>query len=567
MTSEAPVLEEMTMEQLLAEADKEQAAVGSVVSARVVEVSSTGVLVDAGFKGEGFIPLIEFRALPTPPQPGDTFPVVVKKAAGPEGRTLLSWKEARDRTAMPRLKAAKEAGETLEGKVVRAVKGGLIVDLGVEAFLPASQAELRPSKDLTGLVGTTVTVQVLELDPKKGNVVVSRRALLEKESQAKRSEVLKTLAVGQVASGVVTGLTAFGAFVDVGGVEGLVRLPDISWRRVSKPSDELKAGQKVEVKVLKIDAATGKVTLGRKQCLPHPWADIEARYPAGKVVAGKVANVTDFGAFVKLEPGIEGLIHKSELSWKEREAKPADHVKPGQDVQVTVLSVNRTEERISLSLRRAGESPWATAAAKYPRGSKVKGVVARVTEFGAFVSLGDGIEGLLRAEDLSWTKRENPKELLSAGKEVELKVLDVNPAGERLALGLKQMTPDPHAKIKPGAVVEGKVVRFSDYGAFVEIAAGIEAFLHVSEISSEKRLRHPSEALKEGDVVTAEIIKVQAKPRRIDISQRKHDRAEEKRLLKQYKPSTGGVSLAEMTGWGQAGEDEESSSGGDQKPS
>lgn len=549
VTSEAPVMEEMNMEQLLAEAEREQSIVGSLVSARVVEVGSSGVLVDVGLKGEGFIPLAEFHAVPTPPKAGDVFPVVVKKTGGPDGHLLVSWKEARDRAAWPAVQAAKDAGATIEAKVLRAVKGGLIVDVGLEAFLPASQADRRPVRDFASFLGTTVSVQIIEMDAKKGNVVVSRRALLEKAAEAKREEILKTISAGQVFTGTVTGLTDFGAFVDIGGVEGLVRLPDISWRRIGKPSEELKTGQKVEVKVLKFDAATKKISLGRKQLLPHPWDDIEAKFPAGRVVEGKVTNVTEFGAFVELAPGIEGLIHKSEFAWEEREVKPADRVKAGQKISVWVLSVNRAEERISLSLKRAGENPWQAVAVKFPVGSKVKGTVARLAEFGAFINLGGGIEGLLRVEDLSWTKRvAHPKDVLAVGQEVELKVLEVNTTAEKLALGLKQMSQDPYGKFKMGAVVEGKVIRLSDHGAFVEIEPGVEAFLHVSEIS-ESRLNHPSEALKEGDSVTACVLKVQAKPKRIDISIRKHDRDEERKLLKRYRPSQEGPSMAEVAGW------------------
>jgi len=563
----APAADEMTMEELLAEAEREKSLVGTAVTARVVDIGASGVLVDIGLKSEGVIPLAEFHALPAPPKPGDTFPVVIKSPSGPDGHTLVSWSEARTRAAWPRILEAKTAGTPVEGRVIRAVKGGLVVDVGLEAFLPASQADRRAVQNLNGWVGKTLTLLVLETDQKKGNVVVSRRSVLEREARAKREEMLKTLAAGQVLQGTVTGLTNFGAFVDVGGVEGLVRLPDISWRRIGKPSDELKVGQTVEVKVLKFDPAAQKLSLGRKQCLPHPWDGIEARFPAGKIIEGKVTHVTDFGAFVELAPGIEGLIHKSEFSWDERAAKPSELAAPGRTVSVWVLTVNRAEERISLSLKRAGENPWQDVAVKFPVGSKVKGVVTRLAEFGAFVALGGGIEGLLRVEDLSWARRiPHPKDVLSVGQELELKVLEVNSKAEKLALSLKQMSPDPYAAFQVGATVEGPVTRLTERGAFVMIAPEIEAFLPAGEISSEHRGEDPSERrregsperrreevselLKVGDVVTASVIRVEKKPRRIEISVRKHDRKEERRLLKQYRDSGEGVSLADVTGWG-----------------
>jgi small subunit ribosomal protein S1 len=549
VTSEAPVREEMSMEELLNESAPQNKA-GSMVTATVVEITSAGVLVDVGLKVEGFIPLAEFRSAPTPPVLGDTFPAIIKRLGGVEGHPLVSWREAREKSHWGDVWKSKESGAVIEGNVVRQVKGGLIVDVGMEAFLPASQVDRRPVRDLAPYVGQKIQVIVIEMDAEKGNVVVSRRRWLEKDASKKRDETLKTLEVGKVYSGVVTSLTAFGAFVDIGGIEGLLRITDVSWGWVGKLADVLTVGQTIDVKVLKYDATTGKIGLGRKQLLPKPWDGIEGRYPLNSIHRGKVTSLTDFGAFVELESGVEGLIHQSEFSWKERNVVPKDILKIGQEVDVHILSINAEKEKMALSLKRAGENPWVEAAAQYRTGHKVKGVITHMVPLGAFVRLPSGIEGLLRTTDLSWTKTiQHPKDVLTVGQEVEAVVLEVNPSNERLALGLKQLEEDPYAKFKPGAEVTGTVSKLIDAGAFVTLESDVEGFVHISEIPAEDRLNHPSEALKEGQTITAVVVKGQGKGRRIDLSISKYERREERQLLKRYKGTAEGVSLADVTEW------------------
>jgi len=551
VTSEAPVKHDadMSMEQLLAESEA-QSRPGSLVTATVVEVTPTAVLVDVGLKVEGLIALAEFRGQPKPPAVGDSFPALIKRMGGPEGHPLVSFKEARERSHWTHVVQARDASTPLEATVTRVVKGGLIVDVGMEAFLPASQVDRRPVKDLAPWVGQKFPVLVLEMDTAKGNVVVSRRRLLEREAARKREETVKTIEAGKVFKGAVTSLTAFGAFVDIGGIEGLLRITDVSWGWVGKLTDVLKVGDVIDVKVLKFDAASGKIGLGRKQLMLKPWDSAPARYPVGSIQKGKVTSLTDFGAFVELEPGVEGLVHQSEFSWKERGVKPRELLKSGQEVFVSVLSVNKEQEKMALSLKRAGENPWVEAARQHPTGSRVKGVVTHMLPVGAFVRLPSGIEGLLRVQDLSWTRTvAHPKDVLTVGQEVEAVVVDVNPTTEKMALGLKQLAPDPYLKFEPGATVEGSVVRLTDQGAFVQLAPDIEGFVPLSEIPSENRLSHPSEVLTVGQTVAAQVIKGLNKSRRIDLSIRKHDKKEERQLMKRYRNAAEGVTLGDVTEW------------------
>ncbi|HRY30366.1 MAG TPA: S1 RNA-binding domain-containing protein [Elusimicrobiota bacterium] len=547
--SDTPVKEEMDMEQLLKESLPPNKA-GEIVTARVVEVTPEGLMVDVGLKVEGFVPKSEFSSHAPMPAKGETFPALIKRMGGAEGHPLVSWREAKDRLHRDHVLKAKNEQTPLEGVVLRQVKGGLIVDVGMEGFLPASQVDRRPVKDLKPFIGQKVNVFVMEMDSKKGGAVLSRRQFLDKEAAARQAETLKTLTEGMVVTGTVTSLTAFGAFVDIGGIEGLLRVSDVAWGRMGKLSSVLKVGQKIEVKVLKYDTATRKISLGRKQLLPHPWEGVEGRFTVGKTVKGKVTSLTPFGAFVELEPGVEGLIHQSEFSWKERWVKPDQFVKVGQEVEVQVVSCARGEEKIGLSLKRASENPWEEAAKLYRPGARVKGTVTHIVPFGAFVRLSIGVEGLLRVSDISWTKTvTHPKEWVTEGQEIEAVVLEVSPAEEKIALGLKQLVEDPFSKYKPGRVVEGKVARFIEHGAIVTLEPDVEAFVHVSEIPSTHRLTHPSEALALEQVVTGQVLKTQKKSRRIEISIRKYEHDQERKLIKKYAGGKDRITLGEMTAW------------------
>jgi small subunit ribosomal protein S1 len=549
MTSDAPAKDDMTMEQLLNEAEAEHNA-GAVVTATVVDVTAAGVLVDVGLKGEGFIPLVEFRSAPKPPAVGDSFPAVIKRAAGPEGHALVSWREARERAHWGDIQKAFTEGIPLEGTVVRAVKGGLIVDVTMEAFLPASQVDRRPVRNLAPLVGQKITVLVLEMDPGKGGVVVSHRKLLEKEAAAKQAETLKNLAVGSVVKGRVTSLTGFGAFVDLGGIEGLLRISDVSWGWVGKLTDILHVGEEIETQVIKFDPAARKIALSRKALLPKPWDTVEERYPLHSRRRGKVTSLTDFGAFVEMEPGVEGLVHQTEFSWRDRQVKPTDVATVGEEVEVVVLSVNRKEEKMALSLKRAGENPWEEAERLYTPGTRLKGTISHLAQVGAFVRLPSGIEALLRTDDISWTKTPaHPKEVFSLGQEIEAVVLDVKAQNERLALGVKQLAEDPYKRFTVGEAVEGTVSRLADNGAYVSLGEDIEGFVPLDEIPADHRVNHPSEALAPGQAVSALVTAFQRKTRSIVLSIRRQEKREERRLLKQYRASDRGVSLADLTGW------------------
>jgi small subunit ribosomal protein S1 len=403
---------------------------------------------------------------------------------------------------------------------------------------------------LDSFINQKIRVVVIEMDARKGSVVVSRRAVIEKESAVKKEETLKTLEIGKVYQGTVTSITNFGAFVDIGGIEGLLHISDFSWNRAEKMTDALAVGKPVDVKVLKHDPATGRIALGRKQLLGRPWDDAESKYAANALVTGRVTGLASFGAFVELEPGIEGLIHQSEFSWKERWAKPQDYLKMGDEVTARVLTCNKTDEKIALSLKRAQENPWQEAARMFPQNTRIKGTVTHVTAFGAFVRLPSGIEGLLRSGDISWTKPvQHPKDWVKEGQELELVVLEVNPNEERISLGLKQTSPDPYSLLKVGQVIEGAVIRVTSVGAAVDAGNDIEGFIPVEEYSETLSHAEMGAALAVGQRVAATITKVRRKERRVELSIRRHEKNEERRLLRQYQPSEDRATLGDVTEW------------------
>src|SRR5712692_4595239 len=481
------------MEQLMEQyaAPHQAPAEGEIESGQVVIVTDIGVVVNLGGKTEGLIPAQEFAELdgPFPLQPGQ--PVEVQRTGErKEGYVLLSYQRVRRRRIWGKIEEAYRNKTDLPGKVVDHIKGGLVVDVGVRAFLPASQAELHPVRDLEDWKDREFPVRVLKMNRKRGNVVVSRRAILEEQAAVQRQAMLDSLAEGQVVRGVVKNVTGYGAFVDLGGIDGLLHITDMSWGRVASPLDAVSPGEEVEVKILKYDKEKGRVSLGRKQLLPDPWSSVVERYEKGKKLSGKIMGLTENGAFVELEPGIEGLVHVSEMSWSKRKQHPSKMVKVGDDVEVIVLGVDMNERRISLGMKQAQSDPWQQLADKYPVGTVVSGRIRNLTEFGAFLEIEEGFDGLIHVSDISWTGRiKTPSEVYKKGDTVEAKVLKIDQGSRRVSLGVKQVNDiwstwfEQH---KVGDLVRGKVSRVTSFGAFVEHADGIEGLCHISEIDDSR---------------------------------------------------------------------------------
>ncbi len=481
----------------LANFDREQAAESAaaqtltaeeaIVNGTVVKITDKHVVVDIGLKSEGLIPLDQVLDINGVPKfkPGDVVEVVVEREE-PEGGYLVSYEKALRHKVWDKLEQAAADKTPVKGLVLSRVKGGLTVDIGIKAFLPGSQVEIRPVRNLDGYVGTEIEVRVIKLNKKRGNVVISRKEILEEEQNARRAVTLETLQEGSVLTGTVKNLTDYGAFVDLGGLDGLLHITDMSWGRLTHPRDLVNVGDEIQVKVLKFDKEKQRVSLGFKQLTPDPWLDAIERYPIGAQVRGRVLSVTDYGAFVELEQGIEGLVHVSEMTWSKRMKHPSKLVKPNDEVDTIILSVNPTDRRISLGMKQLQENPWEQLEEKYPTGSIVEGRVRNLTDFGAFIEIEDGIDGLVHVSNLSWTKRiKHPSEVLKKGEKVKAIVLGVEPENRRLSLGVKQLQPDVwetfFAQHRVGDVVKGKVLRTAQFGAFVEIAEGVEGLCHISE--------------------------------------------------------------------------------------
>jgi small subunit ribosomal protein S1 len=481
----------------LANFDREQAAETAaaqnltteevVVTGTVVKVTDKHVVVDIGLKSEGLIPLEQVVDLQgnSKFKVGDSVDVVVEREEA-EGGYLVSHEKALRHQIWDKLEQAANDKTPVKGLVVSRVKGGLTVDIGIKAFLPGSQIEVRPVRNLDGYIGTEIEVRVIKLNKKRGNVVISRKELLEEDQNAKKSVTLATLEEGSVLTGTVKNLTDYGAFVDLGGLDGLLHITDMSWGRLTHPRDLVNVGDEIQVKVLKFDKDKQRVSLGFKQLTPDPWLDATERYPIGAQVRGRVLSVTDYGAFVELEQGIEGLVHVSEMTWSKRMKHPSKMVKPGDEVDTIILSVNPNDRRISLGMKQLQDNPWEQLEDKYPIGAIIEGRVRNLTDFGAFIEIEDGIDGLVHVSNLSWTKRiKHPSEVLKKGEKVRAIVLGVEPENRRLSLGVKQLQPDVwdtfFAQHRVGDVIKGKILRTAQFGAFVEIAEGVEGLCHVSE--------------------------------------------------------------------------------------
>ena len=460
----------------------------AVVTGTVVKITDKHVVVDIGLKSEGLLPIDQ--ALDASGvskfQPGDQIEIVVEREETHGGGYIVSHEKALRHKVWDKLEQAANDKTPVKGMVVSRVKGGLTVDIGIKAFLPGSQIEVRPVRNLDGYVGTEIEVRVIKLNKKRGNVVISRKELLEEDQKAKKTVTLATLEEGSVLTGTVKNLTDYGAFVDLGGLDGLLHITDMSWGRLTHPRDLVNVADEIQVKVLKLDKDKQRVSLGFKQLTPDPWLDATERYPIGAQVRGRILSVTDYGAFVELEQGIEGLVHVSEMTWSKRMKHPSKMVKPGDEVDTIILSVNPNDRRISLGMKQLQENPWEQLEDKYPIGAIIEGRVRNLTDFGAFIEIEDGIDGLVHVSNLSWTKRiKHPSEVLKKGEKVRAIVLGVEPENRRLSLGVKQLQPDVwdtfFAQHRIGDVIKGKVLRTAQFGAFVEIAEGVEGLCHVSE--------------------------------------------------------------------------------------
>ena len=495
---------------------------GEVVRGTVVEVRDSEVLVDIGYKSEGTIAIEEFRHAGSLPKVGEEIEVYLESKEDSEGLIVLSKDKADKIKVWDAISKSHDSGTPVEGKVVEVVKGGLSVDVGVRAFLPGSQVDLRPVKNLASMLGQMIRAKVIKLNRRRGNVVLSRRAVLEEEREEKRKHTLSVLSEGMVLTGAVKNITDYGAFIDLGGIDGLLHVTDMSWGRVGHPSEIFQIGDQVEVVVLHFDRETGRVSLGYKQKSSDPWAVVDDRYPVGAKVQGRVVSLTNYGAFVELEPGVEGLVHVSEMSWTRRVRHPSKLVNVGDTVDVMVLDVNKATKRISLGMKQVEADPWATIDERYKPGERIEGKVRNLTDFGAFVELEPGVDGLLHISDMSWTRNiGHPSEILKKGQSVETQILNVDRENKRISLGLKQIQPDPWETVSQrypmGSRVTGKVVRLTDFGAFVELEAGVDGLLHVSQMSN-RPIASPADLVNVGDELTLMVIRVDPHERRIGLS-------------------------------------------------
>ncbi len=511
----------LTMEEAMKQSGKQPVAAGSIVKGTIIEVGSKDVLVDIGYKSEGVISGGEFEDIKAV-KVGDQIDVLIEKLEDKEGMVVLSKEKAEFKQNWERILTICNEGGTISGKVKAIVKGGLLVNIGVEAFLPASQIDVLTPKNLAQYVGNTYEFKVVKINQERQNIVLSRRELIEQERTERRQKLLAEMTPGDIRKGTVKNITDFGAFIDLNGIDGLLHITDMSWGRIGHPSEILKVGQELDVVVLDVNREKERVSLGLKQKLANPWDTIEQKYPVGAKVKGRVVNLVPYGAFVELEPGVEGLVHVTELSWTKRVAKPSDMLEPDQEIEAVVLGINREEQKISLGLRQLEANPWDQAMDKYPAGTKVKGKIRNLTSYGAFIELEEGLDGMIHVSDMSWTRKINhPSEVLKKGDEVEALVLEVDKTNQRIAVGMKQLLPDPWEGIdqmyKVGDLVTGKVTKLASFGAFIGLQHEIDGLVHISQIS-EERIDKIKNVLKVDQEVTARVIKIDKSDRRIGLS-------------------------------------------------
>lgn len=496
---------------------------GGVLTGKIVQINADSVMVDVGWKTEGYIPARELRDEQgnIAVNVGDEIEVLVDRR-DQDGNLVLSRDKAAKIKIWDDVKLACEQNTPVKGTVIERVKGGLSVDIGISAFLPGSQVDIRPVRDLDRYVGQSFQFNVLKYDRKRNNVVLSRRTILEKEREAEKRDTLQNIEEGKIIEGVIKNITDYGLFIDLGGIDGLLHVTDISWGRITRPSDHFSRGEKIRVKILTFDREKERVALGLKQLTPNPWETIKDKYPINSVVEGRVVNLTDYGVFVELEPGVEGLIHVSEMFWTREIKHPSKVLSIDQKIFVMILDINVETKRISLGLKQTTPNPWEKLKQKYPEGSIVKGVIRNITNFGIFVGVEEGIDGLIHMSDISWKQRvKHPSEMFKKGQEIEAMVLNIDIEHEKFSLGLKQIEKNPweelSSKYPPGSIVSGKVTNITDFGIFVEIEEGIEGLVHISEMSS-RRVKSSSELFAVGDSVSAIVKNVDPKSRKIRLS-------------------------------------------------
>ena len=494
---------------------------GSIVTGKILEIRDNDILVDIGYKSEGLIPKSEFKDVESL-NVGDPTEVLLERLEDDEGMVVLSKQRAELQRNWQRVLSEFKEGDIIEGEITGMVKGGLLVDVGVEAFLPGSQVDVIPVRNPQEYMGKTLEFKILKINEERRNIVLSRRELLEESRREQKKALLEEIKAGQVRHGVVKNITDFGAFIDLNGMDGLLHITDISWGRVNHPSDVLSVGQELDVMVLDVDMERERISLGLKQQSDNPWEGIEARFPVNSTVRGKVVNLMPYGAFIEIEEGVEGMVHVSEMSWTKRVARASDVLTVGEEVEAMVLSINVDDQKISLGMRQTEDNPWDVVAQQYPIGARVSGTVRNFTNYGAFVELQEGVDGMIHVSDMSWTRKVNhPSEVLKKGDEVEAVVLEVDPSQQRISLGLKQAQEDPWAVITSkyaiGQKVTGNVSKLASFGAFVELEEGIDGLVHISQISDD-RVQKVKEVLSVGQEVEARVIKIDPVERRIGLS-------------------------------------------------
>ncbi|MFZ3091933.1 MAG: 30S ribosomal protein S1 [Nitrospirota bacterium] len=523
---------------------------GSIVKGTVMAIHRDGVMVDIGFKSEGMIPIEEFTPHDLSKiKIGDMINVYLEEREDNDGNLILSKEKADKVLIWIDIERAYRNNEIVQGKITSKIKGGMTVDIGVKAFLPSSHIDLRPLKDIDRLIGQTFPMRIIKMNNKRGNVVMSRRAVLEERRDSTRKRLLENMTEGQLVEGTVKNITEYGVFIDIGGIDGLLHITDISWGRVNHPSEVFSVGNKISVLVLKYDKDTNRVSLGYKQKTEDPWKEADKKYPPGTRMRGKVASITDYGAFIELEHGVEGLIHVSEMSWSHELKHPSKIVSPGDVVEAVVISIDKANRKISLGMKQIIPNPWEIVRSKYPVGARIEGKIKNITEFGAFVGLEEGVDGLIHVSDISWTKHiKHPSEALKKGQQIEAVVLKIDSEKERVSLGIKQLTPDPWEKeiperYKVGTSVKGKVTKVADFGIFVELEEGVEGLIHSSEAGVEPPAKIET-AFTVGSEVAAKVIKVDKKDRKIGLSIKTYKKDMEKADVADYLKTQDDIDLS-----------------------